>query len=88
MTWQIDTPLRVCGGYDEGEEARGIPADWEAWLVLRREGKRVVHMHLQFSSIGVPREEAEQFVTDALNGLNGGADLADKNRIAAQGGKK
>ena len=40
MTWQIDTPLRVCGGYDEGEEARGIPADWEAWLVLRREGKR------------------------------------------------
>ena len=68
--WEVQTPVHVAGGYEEGEPVHnGVTADWEAWLVYRRLSS-VVPLQLQFSSIGVPKADAERLVKSVVDHLN------------------
>lgn len=66
----MSQPVRVAGGYEEGEiVSNGVPADWVVSLHGARFTKSI-YMDIQFSSMGVDREEAERIISVMLEALN------------------
>jgi len=63
IVWTQDGDLE--GPASDVLDSRHTPPDWQAWVKTRG-----LHMHLQFGSIRVSREEAERIVADVLRGLN------------------
>ncbi len=76
MAWTIDAALQYAGGQDaDYRDSWGIPADWLCWLVGDPgDGKRKIHMQVQFSSIGVTESAARNIVLEMLSGLNAKAE--------------
>jgi hypothetical protein len=73
MAWIIDRALYNPGfsAEDVADHPHREQGDWHA--VLKREGRYrggLIHLFLQFTSLGIPEDEAQRIVKTTLDALN------------------